>query len=39
MRVEVFVTNWNLPRYVEKSYCVRKRKKKMNIEDLIIEGI
>ena len=28
MRVEVFVTNKNLPRYVGKSYCVRKRKKK-----------
>ena len=37
-RVEIFVIDWNLARYLGKTYCVRKRKK-IDIENLIIAAL
>ena len=34
-----FVIDWNLARYLGKAYCVRKSKKKMDLENLIIRAL
>ena len=35
----MFAIGWNLPRYLGKTYCVRKCKKKLGIENLIIMAL